>query len=32
VTNDDVYLVLRVLAKPDSQDDVAFIAALFGAA
>jgi hypothetical protein len=32
VTEDNGHPVLRVLAKPDSPDDVASIAALFGAA
>lgn len=31
VTEEDGQPVLRVLAKPDSPEDVAFIAALFGA-
>lgn len=32
VIEDDGHPVLRVIAKPDSPDDVASIAALFGAA
>lgn len=32
VTEDDGHPVLRVLAKPDSPEDVAFVAAMFDAA